>query len=293
MEKFELKSFDGYCINCYLYEGVEKPKGIVQIVHGMKEHGFRYDSFCKKLNKLGFVAFASDLRGHGKNVRKEDLGQGENLYENSVKDQIFISDYLTKKYKKLPLFIFGHSYGSFITQRYMELTNLSKKIVLSGTAFSGDASFKMGKILANIQSKFINPTKHARFIEKVGIGSYGKGFENGNWLTKDEKEWQKYNADELCGTDFPISFYKAMFNGFTKVNKHLDDIEKDTEFLLVVGELDPVSQKTKGVRKVEQKLKQNGLKVRTIVYENCRHEVHSDKERDTLLKDITEFYLEK
>ena len=28
--------------------------------------------------------------------RIEELGQGENLYENSVKDQIFISEYLTK-----------------------------------------------------------------------------------------------------------------------------------------------------------------------------------------------------
>ena len=293
MENFELKSFDGYVLNCYLYDTVEKPKGIVQIVHGMKEHGARYDGFCKKLNKLGFIAFVSDLRGHGTNVRVEDLGQGENLYENSVKDQIFISEYLTKKYKKLPLFVFGHSYGSFISQRYIELCNLSKRVVLSGTAFSGDFSFKMGKMLANIQSKFVNPTKHAKIIEKVGIGSYGKGFAGGNWLTKDEKEWEKYKKDELCGTDFPISFYKAMFNGFTKVNKYLGDIDKDTKVLLVVGSLDPVGNKTKGVKQVEEKLNQNGVNARTIVYENCRHEVHNDKERDTLLKDIVNFYLEK
>ena len=113
------------------------------------------------------------------------------------------------------------------------------------------------------------------------------------WINSNPEKVDEYNNDELCGSPFPISFYKAMFNGFTKVNKHLECIDKQTKVLLVVGSLDPVGNKTKGVKQVEEKLNQKGVNARTIVYENCRHEVHNDKERDILLKDITEFYLEK
>ena len=50
-------------------------KGVVQIAHGMAEHGARYESFAEVLVDEGFAVYASDHRGHGKTAgSKEEIG---------------------------------------------------------------------------------------------------------------------------------------------------------------------------------------------------------------------------
>ena len=47
-------------------EGSEKPKGVIQIVHGMSEYIDRYDDLAKYLVSRGFVVCGEDHIGHGK-----------------------------------------------------------------------------------------------------------------------------------------------------------------------------------------------------------------------------------
>ncbi|MBR5981539.1 MAG: alpha/beta hydrolase, partial [Firmicutes bacterium] len=50
----------------------EKPRAVVQIVHGIAEHIERYDRFMLFLAENGIVAVGNDHLGHGKSIRKED-----------------------------------------------------------------------------------------------------------------------------------------------------------------------------------------------------------------------------
>ena len=52
------------------------PAGVVQIAHGLAEHGERYERFAKELNAAGFLVHAVDHRGHGRtaNGRLGDFG---------------------------------------------------------------------------------------------------------------------------------------------------------------------------------------------------------------------------
>ena len=59
------KSFDGKEIFVHEWTDVERPKGIVQIIHGMVEHGKRYEKFARFLNEYGYIVVADDHRGHG------------------------------------------------------------------------------------------------------------------------------------------------------------------------------------------------------------------------------------
>jgi len=56
-----------------------KPKGVVQIAHGMAETAGRYGGFANALTDNGFTVYANDHRGHGKtagNIEKlGDLGK--------------------------------------------------------------------------------------------------------------------------------------------------------------------------------------------------------------------------
>lgn len=37
-------------LHLYIWNDVENPKGVIQIVHGINEHGLRYCSFAEYLN---------------------------------------------------------------------------------------------------------------------------------------------------------------------------------------------------------------------------------------------------
>ena len=43
-------------------------RGVVQIAHGLAEHGSRYARFAAALNDAGFHVVASDHRGHGQSI---------------------------------------------------------------------------------------------------------------------------------------------------------------------------------------------------------------------------------
>ena len=59
---FEEKSFRSFnekdTIQAWIYKPIHKPRGIVQIVHGFREHSRRYLHMILKLNEAGFVVAA-------------------------------------------------------------------------------------------------------------------------------------------------------------------------------------------------------------------------------------------
>ncbi len=115
-------------------------RGIVQIIHGMSEHIGRYDHFARFLAGLGYVVFGHDHIGHGKSASSaNDLGclplQGGKdilvedvlrVREAFLKESGLKLSSLTASSKKstetqsshseLPLFLFGHSMGSYIAR---------------------------------------------------------------------------------------------------------------------------------------------------------------------------------
>ena len=184
MKEVKIKGFQDYELTARLFE-VKNPKGIIQILHGMQEYSKRYENFAKFLNEKGFIVFVSDLRGHGKSAEDPNLlgfSSGDISKEN-VQDQIIISNYLKKKYKNIPLIVLGHSYGSFLTQRYITECNIADKVILSGSAYTNTLLMKFGRIFANLTAFFKGRKAIAKMIESMSLQGYGKGFEDGNWLS--------------------------------------------------------------------------------------------------------------
>ena len=98
------------------------PIGVVQICHGVAEYITRYDNFAKFLASKGFVVAGSDHLGHGKSVSDpENKGYfGENGgWELVVGDIRKLYERLKEQYFSLPIFMLGHSMGSFLTRTYI------------------------------------------------------------------------------------------------------------------------------------------------------------------------------
>ena len=95
----------------------EKPKAVLQIVHGIVEHIERYDDFANYVRDKGIVVVGDDHLGHGKSVANEE-GYGffaeENGWNFMVKDLHTLYKMTSSEYPDVPYFILGHSMGSFL-----------------------------------------------------------------------------------------------------------------------------------------------------------------------------------
>ena len=291
MKTIKIKGYQDFELSCYLWDKVDSPKGVIQIIHGMQEHAKRYCDFAKFANTQGFIVFASDLRGHGETALLNNLPLGYSdgdIFMEIIQDQIIITEYLNKKFK-LPITILGHSFGSFITQRYMVENGFKiKNVILSGSTYTNNLLYKSGYVMAKIFKLFKGKKARAKLIEKLSFGSYIKKFPNGNWLTRDNKVWEKYRNDELCGKSFPNNFYWSFFKNARHNYKNLKNIPYYVPILILSGSDDPVKGK-KGLHKLFFTYGKANKKVYLKIYPGARHEILNEINKDEVYKDIMEF----
>lgn len=297
MKEIKFKSFDNTELACYIWEDVAKPKGIVQIIHGMSEHAQRYNDLATYLNQYGFIVFADDHRAHGKTAGKPELvgvyDKPTNLYCDSVKDELEISKFLKEKYPNLPLFVFGHSYGSLITQKYIQEGKLHKGAILCGTSYMNTLENKMAKTIAKITMNNKGNNAHAKMIENLSFKKYNKGLEEGElWITHDKEIAKAYKADPMCSQPFSAKFYYDLMSGVIPTYKkaNLAKIDKRKPLMLIAGQEDRFSKNGKLVSKLYNTYKKLGVIDLTIhLYPNMRHEVHNEINNAQVYADIKNF----
>ncbi|MBQ3047896.1 MAG: alpha/beta hydrolase [Clostridia bacterium] len=301
MEQGFIKSFDNAQIYVYAWTDVKKPKGIVQIFHGMSEHAKRYDDFAKFLNSQGYLVFADDHRAHGKTAGSVSLlgkyKNETNLFYDTLLDELFISELLTKEYN-LPLYVFGHSYGSFLCQAYIQKSAFYKKAIMCGSALMKNRiDIKFGKFIAKLTARFKGKDAPAKLVEKCSFGAYNKKVKRGSWLNTDSEEVKKYQLDPYCGQPFSAKFYVDFFTTFDWIytKEHTRKIDLYKPLLLIAGKDDPVGSMGKSVADLFKFY--TGLEVKNLkmhLYKDARHEILNEPAiKQQVYKDVLNFIEEE
>ena len=272
------KSFDGKEIYVHEWLNAANPKGVVQIVHGMTEHAGRYAAFASFLNEHGYLVVADDHRGHGK-TDPDSLGYTPgDMFVDTVRDEGAITDHYKGLYPDLKYFIFGFSYGSFLTQSY--IAKYGDKIdgaVIAGSNHKKDFEVYLGSVVAHLKGA----KKPAKLIEKLSFGAYAKKFKDGQWLSADAENNGGYVEDPFCGFTCSNRFYRDFFRGLKSLytKKYIAGLKKDLPVLLASGENDPVGNMGKGVKKLYKfYIEKAGMRnVEMALFENSRHEFLNEK----------------
>lgn len=252
-----------------------QPRLVVQLLHGMAEHILRYDHFANYLNSRGIIFAGLDLRGHGTTAALPGYDAGD-MWKNNLADNVALAAHLKSQYK-LPLVILGHSYGSMLTQRLMQLGTVADAFVLSGSGYMAGALYAIGRKVAWITCRRKGEKAPGKLMEKLSFGPYDKLFPGGfNWLSRDGAQVAKYKADPLCGYTCSANFYRGFLRGvkglYTK--QAAAALDKTKPVLIMSGDKDPVGGCGKGLAKLRAFYQKSGVQnLEMKLFEGGRHEM--------------------
>lgn len=299
-ETLKFKASDEQEIFAYNWRPENEVKGIVQIAHGMAEASYRYKKFAKELVDEDYIVYANDHRGHGNTAASiEEVGYiGSDGFNRMVKDMKEFTDFIRdKEGEDLPLFLFGHSMGSFLSQRYISLYgNSIQGVILSGTSGNQGPIINIGIRIAEKEVAKEGPKAKSPRLNDLSFGNYNKKFEptrtDFDWLSRDEKEVDKYIEDPYCGGIFTTSFYYDFFRGLKENFKrnNLEKIPKNLPIYIFAGDKDPVGNMGKGVLKLVRTYKKLGIKdLEYKLYKDGRHEMLNEINRDEVIENVIEW----
>jgi len=302
LKNFTFKSEEGTEI--YVYNWIPDEniniKGIVQIAHGMAETAERYERFAEKLTKEGYIVYIHDHRGHGKTAKTiENLGHlaEKEGFKWLVEDVHQLSEIIKKENPYLPLFLFGHSMGSFVTQRYIMLYGQELKgVILSGSNGKQGIILDIAILLAKNEVRKNGRKAKSEKLNKLSFGSYNNAFKPNrtefDWLSSDNDEVDKYINDPFCGSVFSCGFFYDFLVGLKEiqVNENISKVPKDLPILIFSGDKDPVGKNGKGVLKLYRTYKKINIKDVTYkLYKEGRHEMLNEINKDEVMGDIVQW----
>ena len=205
------------------------------------------------------------------------------------------------EYPDLPYLMLGHSMGSFLVRQYItendaEYARGLSGVVVMGTGWQPDAVLLAGKIIAMILGTG-KVGKRAKLIDGMSFGSYLKRIKNprtiSDWLTKDNDIVDKYRQTPWCTFHFTPNAYFHMFSGMLKAHdtKRMQKLPEGLPLLLTSGAEDPVGNWGEGVRKAYMVYLENSpCKVDIRLYEDDRHEILNETDREDVFRDLRAFF---
>lgn len=278
-----------------------KPLAVLQLSHGMCEYIQRYDAWARRFVEAGFAVCGNDHLGHGSTA--PDLnGLGYTAKRGGadllVEDLHQMTQLAKKKYPDVPVVLYGHSMGSFAARLY--LARYGEE--LSGALISGTAGPEAPTGIALRLAHAIAAAKGAhhrsRLLTSLAFGSYNKRFgeekDAQSWLTRDAEVRRRYAADPFCTFTFTAAGYDTLFSLLSAVSdkKWASCVPKSLPVLLFSGDMDPVGNYGKGVQRIYERLQAAGCRVRLRLYQNGRHEMHNELNRDEVFADLVAYLKE-
>lgn len=275
---------------------VENPIMNLIVAHGLAEDAIRYEYFATELNKHGINVFCINHIAHGEDYTNLELGHWEegdfDACLANIKD---LAINIRKEYPSIPNVLMGHSMGSFMVQKFELLyPKMFNGHILMGCA-KADSLFKLGYIASKVFGFFVKPKKRLKIMNTLAFGSFNKAFKPNktdfDWLSKNVENCIKYDHMRTCGYICTSSFYKEFYKNVSQIpNKEYDNLfTKNYPILLVGGSDDMVSGRGKKLIELKDYYALQSDKVSYKIYQNDRHEILNEDDRDNVINDIVDW----
>jgi acylglycerol lipase len=253
-------SFDGLSLYFQSWETDHNPKGVICLLHGLGEHGGRYNYWAEKLNSAGYHCLLYDLRGHGKSG-----GQRGHVssFDDYLKDTDLLLDEAAAKFSGTPVFLYGHSLGGIIAVDYV----LRRKPQLMGVVISALS------VRTSLQEQKIKIILSQILGSIVPKGSLSSGLVP-TTISRDKEVVQRYVDDPMVHHQVSFGWGKSALETINWIDDNIE--EWNLPVLFMHGEKDTLGY-AKGSREIASRIKSDcTLKI----WPGLFHEVHNEPEKD-------------
>lgn len=262
----------GVTIFTYAWK-VAKPRGVIQLAHGLGDHALRYEELAQNLVQAGYSVYADDHRGHGKTgVKQHDgdlskLGKlGPGGLRATIESVRQFTGIVRAENPDVPLALLGHSWGSLMAQIILNKHSAEyDAAVLTGTAYRTLTDMAAGDLNKN--------HKH--------LGTTGN-----EWLSRDESVHTAF-------TDDPLTFVAAaaklfgIIDGMRLLGRPAKNFERDIPLLILIGSEDSLGGEESVAKLAKAYVERSGLTdVEAIVYPEARHEIFNETNREEVYADL-------
>ncbi len=298
-ESFTFRGSNGQEIFTWCWRAPQKPRGILQIFHGMAEHGQRYTEFAQYLNKEDFTVYACDMRGHGRTgeLNSDSCHMDRDGFSGSIEDQALLMEMIRQEYPGVPLVVLGHSFGSFLAQEFIKhYGNKISGVILSGSSLMKGADINSAYFISRLV-RVSDDRKPGSLMSKLSFGSYNKAIKSPasefSWLSRDEKLVRKYDEDPFCGNVLSNGFFNCFLGGLYQLYDRMDKVPLDLPVYILSGDEDPVGKYGVGAKKLYDVYRRLGVTdLRIKLYPGARHEIINEINREEVYQDILQWLTE-
>lgn len=297
--EYTIAAHDGHIIPGVMWaaSGQKKPIASILILHGMSEHMGRYARLARDLVAAGYLVFSYDQRGHGHAIStSSDLGYfGPGVgWRAVVEDAATVAKYVKTLYMDIPLFVLGHSMGSFVAQNLAIVhPDQVDGLILSSSAAGTGLLGKVGYALACAEVWRLGPSVSSPLLQSMSFESFNKKMGATrtayDWLSQDNIEVDAYIQDPLSGAPATTSLWKEFLQGilFVEKSKNRTRTPQNMPIYLIAGSRDPSNDFAAGARALGQAYLQAGVQdVYLKVYMGARHELFNETNRDEVTQDL-------
>jgi alpha-beta hydrolase superfamily lysophospholipase len=279
-------------------------KAVLHIAHGMAEHGLRYKRLAEKLTANGIEVWVADQRGHGKtaDLSVNEQGRGGRLghcadkgtFDRVAADVYAINQAVRKAKSGVPLFLFGHSWGSFIVQNYIEKYQGDiDGCILSGTRGPGGVKVAAGKHVFSFIAMLRGKRKGSLLAHVMSMGPHNRPFKPNrtkyDWISRDEQEVDAYANDPLCGFLCSSGFYRDLICGLYQIHRleAMSRIKQSLPIYVFSGSEDPVGEMGAGPTVLVNQYRSLGVKdLEFVLYPGARHETINETNREEVTDNL-------
>ncbi len=297
---FRLKDQEGVELFVRRWEpGSGKPKAVVQLEHGVAEHSGRYAATAEALCAAGYAVYADDHRGHGYSAEATGgLGRlGPGGWEAVVRDLGLLSDRVAEEMPGLPLFLVGHSWGSYLAQDYAQRWgHRLAGLVLVGT--SGGQPFLVkgvGPWVGRLFVLFLGRDRPSRIADAFAFKPYNRPYlpsptdSDSDWISRDIEEVRSFVDDPACAFPLTTGLSLEMSLAFRRLWRPGMEarIPKSLPILLMSGTDDASNGRLKYLLPFAERLRKRGHEDLTLkLYEGARHCILHETNRGEVKADL-------
>jgi alpha-beta hydrolase superfamily lysophospholipase len=248
------------------------------------------------------------MRGHGKtaDLKVNDPGRGglgghcvdEDSGGRVTRDVDQINRRIRQERPGVPLFLLGHSWGSFISQNYIENYRGIDGIILSGSRGPDGLRVQIAPPVMRLLAGIRGCRKGSSIARAFADGPFNRPFRPNrtsfDWISRDEEEVDKYISDPLCGFLCSSGFYRDLAVLLSRIHRPelMEKIDRDMPVYIFSGSADPVGDMGNSPTALVNAYRSLGVKdLEFVLYPDARHETLNETNREEVAGNLLAWLL--